>query len=113
MITIFHNPRCSKSCAAMNYLKEKGVELNVVNYLDGNVTETELKEVLKKLGLSAKDIVRTGETLWKENFANKTFTEDELVRVLVENPKLIERPIIIKGDKAVVARPTERIDEIL
>lgn len=113
MITIFHNPRCSKSCAAMNYLKEKGIDLKVVNYLDGSVTEAELRDVLRKLELVPMDIVRTGESLWKENYADRKLTDDELIKILVENPKLIERPIIIKDDKAVVARPTERIDEIL
>lgn len=114
MITIFHNPRCSKSCAAMTYLKKKGEELNVVNYLDGSVTEEQLRDVLRKLGVPAKSIVRTGEALWKERFAGLKLSEDELIRVMVENPRLIERPIVIKGDKAVVARPTaDRIDEIL
>ena len=105
MITIFHNPRCSKSCAAMTYLKEKGEELNVVNYLDGSVTEEQLRDVLRKLGVPAKSIVRTGEALWKERFAGPKLSEDELIRVMVENPRLIERPIVIKGDKVEVSSP--------
>lgn len=113
MITIFHNPRCSKSCAAMNFLQEQGVDLQVVTYLDGSVTEEQLREVLRKLNYKPMDLVRTNEDLWKEQFAGKSFTNDELIKILVENPKLIERPIIIKDDKAVVARPTERINEIL
>lgn len=112
MITIYNNPRCSKCCAAMDYLSQKGEELHVVNYLDGTVTAEQLRDALAKLGMPAISIVRTKEPLWQERFAGQTLSDDEIVRILAENPSLIERPIVIRDDKAVVARPTELLDKL-
>ncbi|MDO5616791.1 MAG: arsenate reductase (glutaredoxin) [Cruoricaptor ignavus] len=113
MFTILHNARCSKSRSAIAYLEEKGQEFEVRYYLENPLDKSEIEQLLQKLGLNAIDIVRTNETLWKEEFAGKDFTNDELIQILVENPKLIERPIIVKDDKAVVGRPTENIDQLL
>lgn len=111
-ITIFHNNRCSKSRCAMSILEEKGIEPEVRYYLDNAPSIEELRELLKKLGMKAEALVRKNETLFKENFKGKTFSEAEWITILSENPKLIQRPIIIKGDKAVVGRPPENIEQL-
>jgi len=112
-IIIWHNPRCSKSRNALSYLEEKGLDLEVVKYLDTTPTFEELKEVLKLLNMSAKELMRKGEDIYKQLKLKDVEDEDTLIKAMVENPKLIERPIIINGDKAVVARPLENIDTIL
>lgn len=111
-ITIFHNNRCSKSRCAMSILEEKGIEPEVRYYLDNAPSIEELRDLLKKLGMKAEALVRKNETIFKENFKGKTFSEDEWIEILSENPKLIQRPIIIKGDKAVVGRPPENIEQL-
>lgn len=113
MITVFHNQRCSKSRCAIQYLDEKEVEYTVVKYLETPPTAEELKEILEKLGKKPLEIIRKGEAIFKENYKGKDLTDEEWIAAMVENPKLIERPILIKEDKAVIARPTELIDEIL
>ena len=113
MITIYHNPRCSKSRAGVEYLESKGKEFEIIKYLDQNLSEDELKDLIKKLGIEPIELVRKNEAIWKENYKDKDLSDDEIIKAMAENPKLIERPIIVNGDKAVVARPTEKIEEIL
>lgn len=113
MIQIFHNPRCSKSRLGLQYLKDKGVEPAVVEYLKTPPTAEQLKQILKKLGKTPLDIIRKNEDIFKTEFKGKELSDDAWVDVMVKHPKLIERPIIINGDKAVIARPTEAIDEVL
>lgn len=113
MITIYHNPRCSKSREGLCFLEQHNIEHKIIKYLDDNITESELKSILKKLNYTPIQLVRTKEALWKENFAQKDLTDDEIIKIMVENPKLIERPIIINNDKAIVARPIEKIREII
>ncbi len=113
MLVLIHNPRCSKSRQAKEYLEEKGIDFEIENYIQNPLTETELKEVLKKLGIPAKDLIRTNEKVWKENFKDKPLSEAQLIKAMIEEPKLMQRPIIIKGDKAVIGRPTEKIEELL
>lgn len=110
---IYHNPRCSKSRSALQLLEEKGVEVEVVKYLENTPTKAELKDLLKKLDMKAEQIVRKGEADYKENFKGKTLSDDEWITAFVEYPKLIERPIFIKGDKAVVGRPPENVLTLL
>jgi len=112
MIEIWHNSRCSKSRNAFNYLKEKNIEFKVKEYLKEPPTQEELKEVLEKLNMKPSDLVRKKEAIFNE-LNLKNATEDELLNAMVENPKLIERPTVINGDKAVVARPLEEIEKIL
>ncbi len=115
-IVVWHNPRCRKSReglkAAEELAKAKGLEVEVRKYLENPPSAEELKEVLKKAGLKAEDILRKQEKIWKENFKGKSFTEDALIEVMSENPKLIERPLVIYGDKAVLARPAENIQKL-
>ena len=112
-ITIWHNPRCSKSREALKTLEEKGVECEIFKYLELNPSYDEISELLKKIGISARELMRTKETIYKE--MDLACIEDEkiLITAMVENPKLIERPIIIKDDKAVIGRPLEKIYEII
>ncbi len=111
-ITIYHNPRCSKSRNAMDYFKEKNVDLSVVEYLKNPPSKVEIRELLKKLGMKAEDIIRRGETDYKENYKGKELSEEQWIDAMVKFPKLIERPIIILNEKAVIARPLEKINEL-
>lgn len=112
-IQIWHNPRCSKSRNALNLLEEKGINSNVVKYLEDTPNKKELKEVLKKLGIPAKELLRTGENIYKELNLKDENDEEKIIDAMLLHPKLIERPIIIKGDKAVIARPIENLEELL
>ena len=110
---IYHNPRCAKSRAGLKLLQEAGKEVEIIEYLKNPPTEKELKEILKMLGMKPRDLIRKNEAVFKEQFKGKNFTDDEWIRIMVENPRLIERPIVIAGGKAVLGRPTEKINELL
>jgi arsenate reductase len=111
-VTIFHNPRCSKSRQALALLEEAGVGVAVRLYLEDTPSEDDLRDVLAKLGLSAADILRKGEEAYKAHFKGIT-DEAALISLLAVHPKVIERPIIIKGDKAVIGRPPEAVLTLL
>lgn len=113
MIKIYHNPRCSKSRQGVKYLEDKGLDFEVIQYLKDEFTADELKEVIQKLNIKPIELVRTKETIWKENFKDLELSDDQIIQAMVENPRLIERPIVVNKDKAVVARPTENIDQVL
>ena len=113
MITIYHNPRCSKSRQGLEVLKESGKDFKVREYLKEPVSEEELSEVLNKLGMAPIELVRTEEKIWKENYKGKDLSDKELIRVMTEHPKLIQRPIVIKDDAAVVGRPASNITELI
>lgn len=112
-ITIWHNPRCSKSRDALSYLEDKEVDLNIVKYLDETPTKEQLQQTLKLLDISPRELIRTKESLYKELDLENVNDDEKLIIAMVENPKLIERPVIINGNKAVIARPLENIDKIL
>lgn len=112
-IQIWHNPRCSKSRNALNLLEEKGINPQIVKYLEDTPTKDELKNVLKMLNISAKELLRTGEDIYKELNLKAQNDEEKIIDAMIENPKLIERPIIIKNGKAVIARPIENLEELL
>jgi arsenate reductase len=112
-IKIWHNPRCSKSRNALNLLQERGIEAEVVKYLDTPHTKEEIKELLKKLGISARELMRVKESIYKELNLKDEKDEERLIEAMVEHPKLIERPIVIKGDRAVIGRPIENIEKLL
>ena len=111
-ITIWHNPRCSKSRAALQTLEQKGLDINIIKYLDKTPTKQELKDVLQMLGMGARDLMRTKEDIYKELNLKNENDEEKLIDAMIENPKLIERPIIIKDGNAVIARPIENINEL-
>ena len=112
-IQIWHNPRCSKSREAMKLLDENGIEVEVVKYLEADLDEAMIKELLLKLDIDAIDLMRTKEDKFKELRLDKIGDEGVLIRAMSRFPKLIERPIIIRGDKAVIGRPAEKIMEFL
>jgi arsenate reductase len=112
-VTILHNPRCNKSREALSLLQEENCEIEIIEYLKTIPTKKELKTILSKLGLKAVNIVRKKETLYLEKFKNKTFTNEEWIQLLIENPILIERPIVIDGYKAIIGRPPELVIDLL
>ena len=115
MIKVYHNPRCRKSREALAYLEEKGASFQVRQYMkdEESMTASELEEVLDALNMDAIDLVRKNEALWKEEYRDLELGEDEIILAMIENPRLMERPIILNGDKAVVARPAEKAEEVL
>lgn len=113
-VIIYHNPRCSKSRQTLTLLQDKGIEPTVVEYLKETPSATELKSVLKKLGISARDLLRTKEADYKEQgLNNDALSDDQVIKAMISYPKLIERPIVINGDKARIGRPPEQVLEIL
>ncbi|ANS44170.1 arsenate reductase (glutaredoxin) [Serratia inhibens] len=114
-VTIYHNPRCSKSRETLALLEQHGVTPEVVLYLETPPSAEELKKLLKELGFSsARELMRKKEDLYKElKLADETLSEAQLLAAMVENPKLIERPIVVKGSKARIGRPPEQVLEIL
>ena len=104
-ITIYHNNQCSKSREALGILKDEGVDFEIIEYLKVEQSSTEIKELLKKLGISALELMRKGEKDYIENVKGKELPEEKLIDLLVKFPKLIERPIVIKGNKAIIGRP--------
>ncbi len=112
-ITIYHNNRCSKSREAMCILDEIKTKANVIEYLITPPTEEDLKSLLKKLGMEAHELVRKNETIYKEKFEGKKMSEEQWIKTLVKHPILIQRPIVVKGNKAIIARPPEKLKEFL
>ncbi|MEM9076442.1 MAG: arsenate reductase (glutaredoxin) [Bacteroidota bacterium] len=113
MVKIYHNPRCRKSREGLAFLETKGLEFEEIRYLDNPLDKEELIDIINKLGISPLQLIRTSEAIWKENFKGKPLTDDAIIQAMVQYPKLIERPIVIHANKAVVARPAEKIMEIL
>ncbi|MGV7092378.1 arsenate reductase (glutaredoxin) [Siccibacter turicensis] len=114
-VTFYHNPRCSKSRETLALLQDKGIEPQIVLYLETPPDAATLKALLKKLGFaSARELMRTKEELYKSlNLADASLSEAALINAMVENPKLIERPIVVVGDKARLGRPPEQVLDIL
>ena len=110
---IYHNPRCSKSRAGLKYLEEKGYEITVVKYLDDGFTEQELQEIIAASGKSAFDFVRTHEADYREKYKDKELSDAEWIKILVENPRLLQRPIVVNGNKSVLAIPPESVEQII
>jgi len=105
MVQIFHNSRCSKSREALNLLKDKNITVEVIEYLNGDLKKSTLEDVLNKLNVSAFDLLRKGEVDYKLFIKDRELSEEEVIDLMVKYPKLIERPIVINGDKAIVGRP--------
>ena len=110
---IFHNPRCSKSREALNILQEQNVSVEVIEYLNGDLKKSTLESVLKKLKISAFDLLRKGEDDYKNFVKGKELSENEVVDLMIQYPKLIERPIVINGDKAIVGRPPSLVLDLI
>ncbi len=113
VMIIYHNPRCAKSRAGLQYLEEKGYEIEVRKYLSNGITEEQLKEIIEKTGKDAFHFVRTNEPEYISKYKGKKLTNEQWSKILAENPKLLQRPIVINSNKAVLANPPENIDDIM
>ncbi len=112
--TIYHNPRCSKSRQTLALLEENGITPEVVLYLQTPPSTAELKKLLKKLGISARELLRNKEDIYKAlNLADSSLSDTQLIKAMHENPKLIERPIVVKGEQAIIGRPPEAVLQLL
>lgn len=113
MYKIYHNPRCKKSRAGLQYLQEKGIEPEIIEYLKNPIDEAELNDILMRMHKKPTDIIRTQEAVYKSDFKGKNFSDEEWVKILIENPKLIQRPIVVKGPKAVLGDPASELEILL
>lgn len=110
---IYHNPRCRKSRETLALIEEKGVNPDIILYLDKPPTQKKLKEILIALKIKPIDLIRKGEKLFKEKYKGQDLSDAEWIKILVKNPILIERPIVVKGKKAVLGRPPENVKDLL
>jgi arsenate reductase len=113
MLQIYHNSRCTKSRECIDFLEKKGQGYEVVKYLEAIPSFSELEEIIKKLGTKPIELIRQKEKIWTENFKGKILSDREIIQAMIAYPILIVRPIVINGDKAVIARPVEKIVVIL
>ena len=113
MKIIYHNPRCRKSRETLKILKDKNVKFKIIEYLKNNLSKTQLESLITKLDIEPISLVRRNEQLWKDNFKNKDLTDNEIIQILADNPKLIERPIVESNNKAIIGRPPENVLKII
>ncbi|MDP9961789.1 ArsC/Spx/MgsR family protein [Chryseobacterium lathyri] len=109
MVKVLHNGSCSKSNAVLEYLDENGVPFEIINMMEDPLSVLEIKTVLKKLNQSVFHMIRKTDKLYMENYADKNYSEEEWIKILSENPSLIQRPILIKGSVAMLGRPIENV----
>lgn len=110
---IYHNPRCSKSRQALDILRENNVESEIIEYLKDIPSKKELSTLIELLGIQPEELIRKGESDYKDNFKGKSLSNQEWIQAMIDYPKLIERPIIVKGNKAVIGRPPENVLALL
>jgi len=110
---IYHNPRCSKSRQTLQLIQEANKEIEIIEYLKTPPTFEELKSLVKTLGIQPEQLLRKNEAIYKEQFKGKTYTDDQWIKIMIKNPKLIERPIVVEGNKAVLGRPPENVAKLL
>lgn len=113
MIKIYHNPRCSKSREVLEILKSKNCQIEIIEYLKNPPSFDEIKDLLIRLHLKPIDIIRQNEDVFKTNFKNKNFSDEEWIMIIIENPILIERPIVVRKNKAIICRPPENVLTLL
>jgi len=113
MIKIYHNPRCRKSREGLEIIQNSGQAFEIREYLKEIPSTDELASLIKLLGISPIDLVRKNEAIWKENYKGKTLSNSEIIAAMINNPKLIERPIVVNNNKAILGRPAENIKRIL
>lgn len=113
-IKIYHNPRCSKSRQTLAMIRERGLEPEIIEYLETPPTPAELKRIIKSLGISVRDIIRSGEDEYRElGLADASITDERLIELICENPKLLQRPIVVSEHGARIGRPPETVEAIL
>ncbi|MEQ8324809.1 MAG: arsenate reductase (glutaredoxin) [Vicingaceae bacterium] len=110
---IYHNPRCRKSRETLELIRKEGQEPEIVEYLKNPLTADELRDIIDLLDIDAHDLIRTGEAVYKEDYKGKELSEEEWILAMAENPVLMERPIVVKGEKAVIGRPPENVSKLL
>ncbi|NJB69670.1 arsenate reductase [Saonia flava] len=113
MIKIYHNPRCRKSREGLAVLENSGKDFEIIKYIANIPSVEELKQIIEYLSIEPIELVRKNESIWKEKYKGKKLSNDEILSAMVKYPNLIERPIVVKGNKAVIGRPAEKIEELL
>ncbi len=113
-LTVYHKPTCSKCRETLRLLKERGAEFEAINYYEIPLTAADLRGLLKKLGLTAREILRKDEPVARQlGIAKKDFSDEELIALMAKHPDLIQRPIVVRGDQAVLGRPPENVEKLL
>ena len=112
-MTIYHNPKCTKSRGTLALLQERGIEPRIVEYLKTPPTAGELRAIVEKLGIKPEQLVRKGEDIYKAKYAGRTLTDAQWIEAMVRDPILIERPIVVRGKRAVIGRPPENAEQLL
>ena len=110
---IYHNPRCSKSRQTLEILIKKNVDFEIVEYLKNKLSITDLEEIIAKLEINTIELVRKNESVWKEKFKGRNLNDKEIMQAMIDNPKIMERPILVNGNKAVLGRPPENVLKII
>ena len=113
MLRIYHNPRCKKSREGLEYLKNSGKDFEVREYLKEHLSKEELEKILVKLEMMPIDLVRTQENIWKEEYKGEDLSDDQVIIAMVQNPKLIQRPIVENNEEAIIGRPASEIEKVL
>lgn len=113
MISIYHNPRCSKSREGLAILESQNKDYQVIKYMDDVLSVDKLKEIIQILKIKPIELVRTNELIWKQNYKNSELSDDQIIDAMISHPNLIERPIVIHGNKGVIGRPPQKILDIL
>lgn len=113
MLKIYHNPRCSKSRETLKIIEEQGAEVEVIEYLNHTPDAQELSDIISKLNIKPEDLIRKGEAIFKEKFKGESLSDNQWIEAMVAYPKLIERPIVIKGNQAVLGRPPQKVIDLL
>ena len=111
--TIYHNPRCTKSRATLELLRQRGIEPAIVLYVETPPTAEELRAIVAKLGIAPEQLVRKGEDVYKSKYAGKALSDAQWIQAMVDDPVLIERPIVVHGERAVIGRPPENVEPLL
>ena len=111
--TIYHNPRCTKSRATLDLLRQRGIEPAIVLYLETPPTAAELRAIIAKLGIEPQQLVRKGEEVYKSSYAGKALSDAQWIKAMVDDPVLIERPIVVHGERAVIGRPPGNVEALL
>ncbi|HXC16257.1 MAG TPA: arsenate reductase (glutaredoxin) [Holophagaceae bacterium] len=112
-VRIYHNARCSKSRGACELIAEAGIQAEIINYLEAPPSRAELVDLLRKLGMKPSELLRRGEPVFAERYAGRDLSEEDCIEAMLAHPILMERPIVVRGSRAVVARPPERVEELL
>ncbi|WPR70532.1 arsenate reductase (glutaredoxin) [Flavobacterium sp. NG2] len=113
MIQIYHNPRCGKSRNCLAFVEDKKLDFEIIKYLDTPPSKEELTELLKKLQIKPIELVRQKEKIWIENYKNQSLTDDDIIKILSTHPILIERPIVISGDMAIIGREIDKLNSFI